>query len=331
LSVIPTDIKEDKTGWFVNYVKTDMDAGEVKEFDKKEGKYFNYIKSLETCKTIGGPIGGPSDPTSDDQDYILTVTIDPDCSSENDPVVEGLLSLEFLGTYYSGAPAAYTWTNPDGSGEEVAIRERDPLGGHSCDRGTYKVVANEHVNGGLVIGRLYMGNTNGIVGLSGEPIYDTYTTAGNLATSPTGDVESRLVDSANAQGNIDSLGNVRSKIYWSTDTDNWGVDGTNSKQRYITTAITNSSLNRYSLVKILPADADEIAANYQDPINPNYVTFTLKKDTYNSNGTDVTHSQALWFQVFKLGATTTEIFADNWTGTAGSSVTFDVTTGEQIP
>ena len=46
LSVIPTDIKEDKTGWFVNYVKTDMDAGEVKEFDKKEGKYFNYIKSF---------------------------------------------------------------------------------------------------------------------------------------------------------------------------------------------------------------------------------------------------------------------------------------------
>jgi hypothetical protein len=331
LSVIPTDIKEDKTGWFVNYVKTDMDAGEVKEFDKKEGKYFNYIKSLETCKTIGGPIGGPSDPTSDDQDYILTVTIDPDCSSENDPVAEALLNLEFVGTYYhETAVSAYTWTNPDGSGESVDIRARTELGYHLCNRGTYRIVANSHVNGGFVVGRLYMGNSLGIT-TGAKPLYDTYTTVDGFATSPTGDVESGLVDSANAQGNIDSLGNVKSVIYRSNDTDNWGTNPANSKQRYIGLAIPYNSKNRYSLVKITPEAATEIAANYQDPANPNHVTFTLEQDTYTAGGVLNTHTSALWFQVFKLGSTTTEIYADDLGATLNPSVTFNVLTGEQIP
>jgi hypothetical protein len=332
LSVIPTDIKEDKTGWFVNYVKTDMDAGEVKEFDKKEGKYFNYIKSLETCKTIGGPIGGPSDPTNDDQDYILTVTIDPDCSSESDPVAEALLSLEFVGTYYTATSvSAYTWTNPDGSGESVNISARTNLGHHLCNRGTYRIVANSHVNGGFVVGRLYMGNMGGI-STGAKPLYDTYTTDTNgYATSPTGDVESGLIASANEQGNIDSLGNVKSVIYRSNDTTNWGTNPANSKQRYIGPAIPYNSQNRYSLVKITPEAAAEVAANYQDPANPNYVTFTLQQDTYTAGGVLNTHNSALWFQVFKLGNTTTEIYADDLGATLNPSVTFNVLTGEQIP
>jgi len=345
LSVIPTDIKEDKTGWFVNYVKTDMDAGEVKEFDKKEGKYFNYIKSLETCKTIGGPIGGPSDPTSDDQDYILTVTIDPDCSSENDPIVEGLLSLEFVATYcHLSAVDSYTWTNPDGSGESVFISERPLLQNHQCNRGTYRVVANKHVNGGFVIGRLYVGNTNGTTSGSSN-LYDTYTTVGDVATSPTGDVEvignAPRPASAEAQGNIDSLGNVRSVIYRSDDTDNWGTDPANSMQRYIGLAIPYDIRNRYSYLKISQESADNIAANYQDPVEPTHVTFTLEPDTYREGGSIHTHSDDIWFQIFNLSGATTEIFA----GRLGTNclnpqtcneatwpyVTFDVTTGEQIP
>jgi len=344
LSVIPTDIKEDKTGWFVNYVKTDMDAGEVKEFDKKEGKYFNYIKSLETCKTIGGPIGGPSDPTNDDQDYILTVTIDPDCSSESDPVVEGLLSLEFVASCSPETTGPQTWTNPDpNSTEVVTLAERNIATNHLCNRGTYRVVANKHVNGGVVIGRLYVGNNNGTT--HGVNLYDTFTVDGNShASSPTGDVRSGDVVSANDQGNIDSLGNTTSTMYRFGES-RWGDDPNNSLQRYVTSDIphnvsNNNSYNRYSYLKISQESADNIATNYQDPVQPTYVTFTLEPDTYKSGGLIHTHSDDVWFQVFNLSSTTTEIFA----GGLGSNclteltcveadwpyVTFDVTTGNYI-
>ena len=37
-----------KPGWYANYIVTDLQEGQVKEFIKKEGKYFNYIKGLNT-------------------------------------------------------------------------------------------------------------------------------------------------------------------------------------------------------------------------------------------------------------------------------------------
>lgn len=37
-----------KKGWYANYIVTDLQEGQVKEFIKKEGKYFNYIKGLKT-------------------------------------------------------------------------------------------------------------------------------------------------------------------------------------------------------------------------------------------------------------------------------------------
>jgi hypothetical protein len=37
-----------KKGWYTNYIITDLQEGQVKEFIKKEGKYFNYIKGLAT-------------------------------------------------------------------------------------------------------------------------------------------------------------------------------------------------------------------------------------------------------------------------------------------
>lgn len=95
---IPTAVQQKQSGWYVNYIKTDLEGGEVKEFKKKEGKFFNYIKGLEVfndCDIIGDPIGIPDDVDPDPQDYLLTITIDPDCSpaestpSEPDRMLRG--------------------------------------------------------------------------------------------------------------------------------------------------------------------------------------------------------------------------------------------------
>jgi len=83
LQVIPTSVQQKTPGWYVNYIKTDLEGGEVKEFEKKEGKYFNYIKGLEIfndCDVIGDGIGNPDVIDADPQNYILTFTIDPSCS-----------------------------------------------------------------------------------------------------------------------------------------------------------------------------------------------------------------------------------------------------------
>lgn len=85
LVVTPTDVREKQPGWYVNYIKTDLEGGEVKEFLKKEGKWFNYIKGkeiFEDCDTNkgGNGIGQPDGVTSDTQDYILTVDINVNCS-----------------------------------------------------------------------------------------------------------------------------------------------------------------------------------------------------------------------------------------------------------
>lgn len=83
LQVIPTSAQQKTPGWYVNYIKTDLEGGEVKEFEKKEGKYFNYIKGLEIfndCDFIGDGIDNPDIIDADPQNYILTFTIDPTCS-----------------------------------------------------------------------------------------------------------------------------------------------------------------------------------------------------------------------------------------------------------
>ena len=56
----------------------------IKEFQKKEGKYFNYIKALSIfndCDVVGDGIGSPVGSSSDAQDYFLTVKIDTTCST----------------------------------------------------------------------------------------------------------------------------------------------------------------------------------------------------------------------------------------------------------
>jgi len=88
-TTIPTAVRQKQPGWYVNYIKTDLEGGEVKEFEKKEGKWFNYIKALEIfndCEITGDGIGNPDEVDSDPQEYILTVTIDEECSGSGNNV-----------------------------------------------------------------------------------------------------------------------------------------------------------------------------------------------------------------------------------------------------
>jgi len=81
--ITPNFVEQKQPGWYVNYIKTDLEGGEVKEFEKKEGKWFNYIKGLQQfndCEFIGEGIGPPVIVECDPQEYTLTVTIDENCS-----------------------------------------------------------------------------------------------------------------------------------------------------------------------------------------------------------------------------------------------------------
>ena len=78
-TTIPTNKREKLPGWFVDYIKTDLEGGEIKEFEKKEGKWFNYIKGLEvfkSCNPDSSGIGIPVAVESETQDYEVEVTID---------------------------------------------------------------------------------------------------------------------------------------------------------------------------------------------------------------------------------------------------------------
>ena len=77
--VIPTAVQVKREGWYTNYIRTNLESGEVKEFENKEGKYFNYIKALEVCKS-GAGIGNPDDVDPEPLDFIVTTTISTSCS-----------------------------------------------------------------------------------------------------------------------------------------------------------------------------------------------------------------------------------------------------------
>ena len=222
-------------------------------------------------------------------------------------VAEALLSLEFVASSTGTTSAAQTWTNPLDTSEVVNMVQRSTSSSHGCNRGTYRLVANKHVNGGLVVGRFYIGNTGGTTGLT-----DSYgvTMPGGIPTSPTGDVSGANVPSANNQGNIDSLGNVTNKMYMNNETQ-WGLDPANSRQRFVTSAIAGNTAYRYSYLAVTEDDAANIAANFADPYNNCYVTFTFEPDTYNQGTANFnTHADRVYFQVFQpVSGTTTELFA----------------------
>jgi len=67
---VPNFVQVKREGWYSNFIRTNLESGEIKEFENKEGKYFNYIKALEVCKKGKGIGTGTIDPV--EQDYILT-------------------------------------------------------------------------------------------------------------------------------------------------------------------------------------------------------------------------------------------------------------------
>lgn len=113
---IPTAISQKTAGWYTSFVRTDLEAGEVKEFQKKEGKYFNYIKgTLIGCDPKGIGIGGPIEIVAEPQDYILSVSIDPKCSiGSNDPKVPDARIILYGGWYDCQAQASsqFYYNNP---------------------------------------------------------------------------------------------------------------------------------------------------------------------------------------------------------------------------
>lgn len=89
--LIPTSVETTK-GWYTNSIITDLQEGQISEFVEKEGKYFNYIKGLDTffiddCNTnvstkefnvqgIGRPATITAPPATN---YTVTNKLDPDC------------------------------------------------------------------------------------------------------------------------------------------------------------------------------------------------------------------------------------------------------------
>ena len=87
-------------GWYTNYINTDMEEGMIKEFAKKENKYFNKIKGIKTyyndncdnnidssafqTQGLGFATVTSSAPTA----FKLTVKVDASCSTGtgNDPL-----------------------------------------------------------------------------------------------------------------------------------------------------------------------------------------------------------------------------------------------------
>jgi hypothetical protein len=92
--LLPTSVTTSK-GWYTNSIITDLQEGQVTEFIDKEGKYFNYIKGLDTFFTdncdnnvstnefnvqgIGRAISITAPPASE---FIITNQLDPDCFNE---------------------------------------------------------------------------------------------------------------------------------------------------------------------------------------------------------------------------------------------------------
>lgn len=114
--LIPTTVSQKQAGWYVNYVKTDLEGGEVKEFAKKEGKYFNYIKALtifNDCEIIPDGIGEVTEEESDPQEYILTVTIDEECStgSATPPVPDLIIQLTENQRECADASSGFSYVN----------------------------------------------------------------------------------------------------------------------------------------------------------------------------------------------------------------------------
>ena len=111
-------------GWYTNYINTDMEEGQIKEFVKKENKYFNKIKGLTTYynDNCDNNIDSSAFPTQGlgnavisggaTTDYSLTVNISTACSTGGDLVPD--TTKKFW----------YNWScNSSGGGVTTDIRQ----------------------------------------------------------------------------------------------------------------------------------------------------------------------------------------------------------------
>ena len=117
--ILPTASQVKREGWYTNFVRTNLEAGEIKEFENKEGKYFNYIKALEVCKT-GDGIGSPDTIDPDPQDYLLTVTIDTDCGGSGGITPD--TTQFFFNKWDNGKPADAINIEPEATAQDAKCK-----------------------------------------------------------------------------------------------------------------------------------------------------------------------------------------------------------------
>ena len=193
-SWLPTSLRIKNPGWYVNYIRTNLEGGEVKEFEDKEGKYFNYIKALAVCDEAFG-LGTPTSTTSDPQSYLLTTFIDLSCSntgSSTEPDVD-----------------LFLWTNWDeiiGNNDVTIANETTALSAKCIIEGFYNTLSDYtniaksgvefkyFATAGLVVGtQLYDYNTDQPLTSAGLGLYvpsnlsepnDSSLDPANLATVP---------------------------------------------------------------------------------------------------------------------------------------------------
>lgn len=130
---IPTAMSQKTPGWYTSFIRTDLEAGEVKEFQNKEGKYFNYIKgTLIGCDPKGIGVGNPIEIISTPQNYVLSVYIDESCSvgSEEptgpDARIDTYGGWYFCANYYNNMFRYNNFNDPFPTADDAA-----------CGAGTY--------------------------------------------------------------------------------------------------------------------------------------------------------------------------------------------------
>ena len=108
--ISPTIINSETStpGWYTNYINTDMEEGQIKEFVKKENKYFNKIKGLKTfykdncdnnIDSSAFPTQGLGNATISGgavTTFNVTVSVDADCSNTGSQVPNAFNKIWYL-------------------------------------------------------------------------------------------------------------------------------------------------------------------------------------------------------------------------------------------
>lgn len=125
--IIPTQSRIKQDGWYVNYIRTDLESGDIKEFLDKENKFFNNIEALEVCDLEPAGIGDPETVETTEQDYLLNLTLSDTCSSTGEttgtPDATQTLWDVFANTEPSFEVIVRTTTYPDNDELKCAIND----------------------------------------------------------------------------------------------------------------------------------------------------------------------------------------------------------------